>query len=202
MDINLPFSGDPNAFLYAYWGKYCALDDTNMEWLRAHAYPLPKIQAGDMLFKPGDLRNYVYFVVEGLLAAAVWDETGRRHLLRLAPAKFSLMTTQSLYTNKQVNFNIVALRDSVLLRIPVTSLRDYKEQRMEASVLIHVLREKKLKQLTMYSYLMSIKNEVERYRFFETHCKELHKITTQQEQADYLNISLMSIYRGRGGKSR
>lgn len=188
--------------LLAYWARYCKLDASHCDWLEAHAHVMPAVKAGDILYEHDAVRNHLYFVLSGLLAVAVWDAEGRRHLLRLALPDFSLLTTQNLHTDKQQRFTIIALRNSTVIRIPVAALRDYQESCTAASVLVHVLREKMFKQLVQLNELMGIKNERERYARFceDKRFRHLLDNTIQQEQADYLNVSINTIQRYRRGR--
>jgi len=152
------------------------------------------------LFEPdndGRHRNYLYFVCDGLLATPWWDLDGHRRIDRLLLPDDSVLTTHNLYTDKQASYYVAALRRSTVIRIPADALRAYKESCSEADTLVDVMEQKKLKQYIAKNRLMLIKDERERYAEFvrDGYMKPLRLVTSQQEQADYLNISRVTITR-------
>ena len=183
---------------WAYWQAHCpTLGKAHRHWLENCIEVLPRVKRGERLFTTGQRPDYLYFVVEGLLANVLWDEDGRRRIPALAPAGHNLLTCANLYTHTQINGEIVALRRSTALRIPAVKLRNYKDSDVAASTLVHVLREKRIKQFRKQNALLMLADEKQRYRAFATVFPEFLRHTTQAEQADYLNISRTSITRVR-----
>ncbi|SEL88945.1 Crp/Fnr family transcriptional regulator [Parapedobacter koreensis] len=182
--------------LLFYWTHYCPLDVSHHEWLHIHGKELTA-KRGTRLFEPGDRGDYVYFVCDGLLATAWWDAEGNRRIDRFLPPLHSALTRNNLYTHRQVDYEVVALRKSVLICIPANALKAYKETCTEANTLVHVMEQKKLKQYRKKSRLMLIKHEIARYRAFATddYMKSMRLLTFQEEQADYLGISRRTIAR-------
>ncbi|MFC3198130.1 Crp/Fnr family transcriptional regulator [Parapedobacter deserti] len=187
---------NPLAPLFAYWVQYCALEDSHREWLHTFA-TVVNVKRGTRLFEPGDRDDYVYFVCEGLLATVWWDENGNRRIDRLLPPTHSVLTKGNLYASHQVYYEVVALRPSTTIRISANALKLYKEACTEADTLVDVMEQKKLKQYRAKNRLMLIKGEPERYKAFATndYMRSFRRLTSQQEQADYLNISRVTITR-------
>ena len=159
---------------------------------------LPHVKRGTRLFEPGDQGNHVYIVCKGLLAGIWWDAAGNRRIDRLVLPEHTILTSANLYTDKQLYYEVVALRKSVVIRIPAEALKTYKESCQAADTLVDVMEQKKLKQYREKSRLMLITNREERYiefmhdAYFKT---AFVPITSQQERADYLNITRMTINR-------
>lgn len=188
----------PSALLN-YWARYCPLDASHREWLHTYARVI-EIKRGARLFEPDDDSrhwDYVYFVCDGLLATMWWDLDGHRRIDRLLLPDDNVLTTRNLYTDKPVDYFVAALRRSTVIRIPADALRTYKESCREADTLVDVMEQKKLKQYRAKNRLMLMKDERERYVEFvrDEYMKPLRLVTSQQEQADYLNISRVTITR-------
>ncbi|WP_262248411.1 Crp/Fnr family transcriptional regulator [Parapedobacter soli] len=156
---------------------------------------------GTRVFEPGDHGDYVYFIGEGLLATVWWDEQGTRRIDRLLPPLHSVLTKGNLYAHHQIYCEVAALRPSRLIRIPADAFKAYKETCVEADTLVDVMEQKKLKQYRAKNRLMLIKDEQKRYQEFvaDSYMKPFWLITSQQEQADYLNISRRTITRAMRG---
>ncbi|GGC14724.1 hypothetical protein GCM10011386_03060 [Parapedobacter defluvii] len=186
-------------FLLNYWARYCPVDASHREWLHTYAQVI-EMKRGTLLFEPdedGRHRDYLYLVCDGLLATLWWDLDGRRRIDRLLLPGDTVLTTRNLYTNKQVYYFVAALRRSTVIRIPADALRAYKESCREADTLVDVMEQKKLKQYRAKNRLMLMKDERERYAEFvrDDYMKPLRLVTSQQEHADYLNISRITITR-------
>lgn len=190
---------DPLFFLLDFWARYCMLEAIHKDWMDTHAMQL-SVKRGQYLFEPDDdgrQKDYVYFVCEGLLGTLWWNERGDRRIDRFLLPTDSALTTHNLYTSRPVYYFVAALRKSTVIRIRADALRAYKELCFEADVLSDVLEHKKLKQYRAKNRLMLIKDEPERYRQFATddYMRPFRLLTSQQEQADYLNISRVTITR-------
>src|SRR5690606_17399513 len=145
---------------WAYWQAHCpTLGKAHRHWLENCIEVLPRVKRGDRLFTPGQRPDYLYFVVEGLLANVLWDEDGRRRIAGLAPAGHNFLTCNNLHTCTQINGEIIALRRSTAVRIPAVRLRNYKDNNISASTLVHVLREKRIKQFRKQNALLQFADE-------------------------------------------
>jgi len=183
----------------SYWASYVPLQDRHGQWLQVHGKPLPNVPLGATLHDRERKDNRLFFVDTGLLGGVSWDENGHRSIHLLAPPTYNLMATRNFYTDKRVPYEIVALRSSAVLQLPVEALRAFREQDAAAAELVCVLREKHNKQYLLHNALLQIRNEGDRYRAFECYCKEWLTLLTLQEIADYLGLSLSSVNRARRG---
>lgn len=179
-----------------FWGQHCLLDASHAEWLRHHVRPLA-VKRRHLLFHPHSAapQRSLYFVLEGLLASVSRDREGNRGIRRIVLPDDSILTTHHLYTQRHLDYEIVALRPSVLLELPSDAFRAYKEVCWEADVLSDVLEYKKLQQYRAKARLMLAPSHIERYVAFYYELAPIRRATTQREQAEYLGISKMSITR-------
>ncbi len=183
--------------LLGYWSQYCTLDGSHREWLHNWCTALPHVKRGTHLFEPGDRGNHVYFVCRGLLAGVWWDAAGNRRIDRFVLPGHTILTSANLYTDRQLRYEVVALRKSTVIRIPADALKAYKESCREADTLVDVMEQRKLKQYREKSRLMQISDGAARYLAFmkDQYMRPIRLATSQQEHADYLNISRRTISR-------
>ncbi len=187
-----------DAFLF-YWKQYTPLDGRHRQWLHEHGVSLSHVPQGWTLHSEGARNHYLFFVIEGLLGGVSWDADARRRIHMLAPPGHNLMGTRNFYTDKQVPYDIVALRASAVLRLPVDALKSLKEQDTAVAELVAVLREKQLKQHLLHNAILQIHREGDRYRTFERYFHEWTGQLTLQEMAEYLAMSVASVKRARRG---
>ncbi|WP_257657889.1 Crp/Fnr family transcriptional regulator [Parapedobacter lycopersici] len=181
---------------WAYWKRhYPRLGAPQWEWLAGCVEIRSSVKQGSQLFQPGDRPDYLYFINDGLLAGIWWDADGHRRIPCLIPAGHSLLTSCNLYTSKQLDYGLKALRRSQILRIPSLALKRYREIDAAGNELVHVLREKQIKELRAQNKLLQIADTHKRYLQFQQSMPALWRITSQQEQADFLNLSRPSIAR-------
>lgn len=192
------FCGMIAAFM-AYWSNYASLEERHERWLNIHAMPLSLVPEDWPLFNVQARDDYVFVVMNGLLGGVTWDDAGHRSIHLLATPFYNFMTTRNFYTAKRVPYQIVALRESAVLRLPVNGLKAFKETDAAAATLVSVLREKHNKQYLLHNALLQIRSEGERYRAFERYCREWLALLALQEIADYLAMSLSSVSRARRG---
>lgn len=197
-DPRVKLDGMVEAFL-SYWRQYTPLDNRHRQWLHQHGMALSHIPQGWTLHSEGARNHYLFFVIEGLLGGVSWDTEAHRRIHLLAPPGHNLMSTRNFYTDKQVPYEIIAMRTSAVLRLPVSLLRQLKEQDGAASELVAVLREKQLKQHLIHNAILQIHREGDRYRTFERYFHGWTTLLTLQEMADYLAISVASVKRARRG---
>ncbi len=186
--------------VFDYWARYSTLNESHFSWLKVHAEALPPFKRKSHLFLPGLEPDFLYFVIEGLLAGVSWDAEGDRRIYCLARQEFGLFTCANLYTPKQVDYELIALRETRVLRIPAAALLAYKEASREADVLVDVLLARVNKQLKLHNKLLLTSNERERVKLFYEQCPKLASLMTLEEQADYLNVSLSTLQRVRNPK--
>lgn len=183
--------------LIEFWQRYCALSDTHLDWLTTFAQVMA-VKRNARLYDPDDegrQKDYLYFVCNGLLATLWWDEQGNRRIDRFLLPHDSVLTRHTLYTEKPADYHVVALRKSIVIRIPAEAFKAYRESCREADVLSDVLEYKKLKQFRAKDRLLLIKDQVPRYIRFYDDMAGIREQTSQREQYEYLCISKMSVTR-------
>lgn len=195
MAKNLHINHPAVAPFWKYWQRHCPqLGDADWQWFIRHATVLHKIRRKQPLFTPGQRSDFLYFVCEGLLAAVSWDRDARRRILEFAPAGYNLLAAD-FDTLDPLEPEIVALRSSTAIRIPVEALYTDGVQRVTVAALKRLLDKTREKQLRMHYTLLLIANNQMRYLTFRKKMNALWKATTLQEHADFLDLSHSTVRR-------
>ena len=98
--------------LRAFLGE---IDPASETLLREHLEWV-EIAAGETLMSQGDPGDAMYLSISGRLRAYVRDEAGVEHLVR-EMARGQVIGEMSLYTDEPRSATVVAIRDSVLVRL-------------------------------------------------------------------------------------
>lgn len=100
-----------------------ALDDSAIQALRPHlVWQWVEISGGDLLFREGDATDSVYIVVSGRLQASVAAAGGEREVVGEI-GRGESVGEMGAFTGEARRATIVALRDSLLARIELTTFR-------------------------------------------------------------------------------
>jgi NTE family protein len=91
------------------------LDDAAMDLLRAHLQWV-EVQGGESLMTQGEPGDALYLTVSGRLRTYITDEDGRSRPVREI-ARGQIVGEMSLYTDEPRSATLVAIRDSVLVRL-------------------------------------------------------------------------------------
>jgi NTE family protein len=84
--------------------------------LREHLQWL-EISGGETLMTQGDAGDSMYLLLSGRLRAYIGDESGRQHMVGEI-ARGQVIGEMSMYTDEPRSATVVAIRDSVLVRLP------------------------------------------------------------------------------------
>ncbi|SEN69632.1 cAMP-binding domain of CRP or a regulatory subunit of cAMP-dependent protein kinases [bacterium A37T11] len=187
-------------YVYNFWQGHSPLTKSNRDWLNDEFTLLPTLLKNTILYEEGSEDAFGYIVVEGMLAGVSLDDRGNRRIHRIATGSNCMLTTRNLYTDHKIGMDIIALRNTVVLQIPVDALKSSKETIKEVDILTDVWREKRLKQLAVHNALLLKENELERCKAFMLLCKELDGVLTIKERAEYLNVSETTVKRARNPK--
>jgi NTE family protein len=92
-----------------------AIDEPTMALFRQHLEWV-EVPAGATLMAQGDVGDSMYLSISGRLRAYVEDELGVEHMVR-EMARGQIIGEMSLYTDEPRSATVVAIRDSVLVRL-------------------------------------------------------------------------------------
>jgi NTE family protein len=92
-----------------------AIDEPTLALLRQHLEWV-EIPAGATLMAQGDVGDSMYLSISGRLRAYVEDDAGAEHMVR-EMARGQIIGEMSLYTDEPRSATVVAIRDSVLVRL-------------------------------------------------------------------------------------
>ncbi|MDP1532841.1 MAG: cyclic nucleotide-binding and patatin-like phospholipase domain-containing protein, partial [Rubrivivax sp.] len=108
------------------------VDDAAMVLLRQHLEWV-EIAAGQTLMKQGDPGNSMYLSISGRLRAYVEDDSGVEHMVR-EMARGQIIGEMSLYTDEPRSATVVAIRDSVLVRLAKSEFTDLLASSAQVSI--------------------------------------------------------------------
>ena len=183
-------------FLLAYWKKYCQLEPWHTDWARRYIRIQNGIRRGQTLYLEGDHQKKVYFVTQGMLARVRYNDKGKRQLLSVALPGMALMCTDHLYSHTPSKGDIVVLRPrTVVVDIPYRAIVAFNEQEPQLNTLLHILTNKKKKQMTTLSRILHETDPFARHLLFVHDMPDLQALLTQVEQAELLCISRKTVQR-------
>lgn len=180
-----------------FWQHYVEhpITEDAHAWFDRHAQPIT-CRKHQYIIRDEDTERFGLFVCSGLIGQLdTLPQYAHRRFLYIAQPLDFLLTVSNVYSQTPLYHPLVALRSSLVIRFSTLSLRWLKEHLNEGNTLIHVTRERYIKRLRIINQLKLIPNEVDRYIQFYQEMRELVLLTTQEEQAHYLNISRSSITR-------
>jgi NTE family protein len=102
-----------------------ALLRQHLEWL--------DIAGGETLMEQGDVGDSMYLAVSGRLRVYVSDEEGHSHMVREI-ARGQIVGELSLYTDEPRTATVLAIRDSVLVRLPKAAFSDMLASSAQVSI--------------------------------------------------------------------
>lgn len=181
--------------VFAYWCTHSHPDASHRAWLERHGRLLPGLRRGEQQGRPHAGTDYVYVVISGLLARVVYHADGRRRILRLVQPGEAIGTTVNLYTRKRPEGDLIALRHTHLLQLPAAELKAFKEADRAADDLVDAWREREKKRKAAHNALLLLPNDQERCLEFRRLHTALCLQLTQQDIADYLNVSRDTVKR-------
>jgi CRP-like cAMP-binding protein len=97
-----------------YLKQHQELTDSQLEELvpRLQVKIVPK---NTFLLRLGETRSYPYFVEKGLLRSYSIDETGKQHIIQLAPEDYFISERGSLYFNAPSKLIIEAIEETTVI---------------------------------------------------------------------------------------
>src|SRR5690606_36994704 len=111
----------------------------------------------------------------------------------IAIPHLSLTSTSHLYSHTPTRGDIVALRSGIAIAIPYEAIVDFKESEPTIETLTDVLTNRKKRQLETYLKVIHSTSPFQRYLLFDQLMPEIRSVTSQNEQADFLEISRRTV---------
>jgi NTE family protein len=108
------------------------IDPAAMDLLRRHLEWV-ELAAGETLMNQGDPGDSMYISVSGRLRAYVVDEDGVEHMVR-EMARGQIIGEMSLYTDAPRSATVLAIRDSVLVRLSKSEFRNLLASSAQVSI--------------------------------------------------------------------
>ncbi|MEO5696523.1 MAG: patatin-like phospholipase family protein [Burkholderiaceae bacterium] len=108
------------------------IDEPAMALLRSRLQWV-EIAAGETLIKQGEIGDSLYLSISGRLRAYVEDDDGVEHMVR-EMARGQIVGEMSLYTEEPRSATVVAIRDSVLVRLDHSEFRSLLSSSAQVSI--------------------------------------------------------------------
>ncbi len=145
-----------------------------------------------IIVQQGEIDEYIYFVVEGLCHACYLTASGKQFSKEFYWEKDCVIGYLGLIEQQASPYSLETLTPSLLLRLPITLLRQWRQERhpiyltlLEAQL---INKEKKERYLLLHS-------PKERYQLFCDRYPTLESRLTNYQIASYLGITPISLSR-------
>lgn len=182
--------------LLNYWSKHRPISEEHALWLKENC-TAHIVKSEQILYVEGDRQKKIYFVSEGILARRkLTPQKKKQQLLAIAPPNYGLFTTKHTHSLTPAEGDIVALRSSLLVSIPYTSLALEGFKHLGLDEFSKQLVNKKKAMLDKLRPLAFERDAMQRYLRFARDLPELCSILWQQEQADLIDVSISTVQRG------
>lgn len=110
------------------------VDTEALALLRRHLQWV-EVAAGEVLMRQGDPGDSMYLSISGRLRASVRDEDGVEHMVR-EMGRGEIIGEMSLYTDEPRSATVVAIRDSVLVRLAKSEFASLLASSAQMSILL------------------------------------------------------------------
>lgn len=157
-----------------------------------HAIACPKRQH---LFRQGEYDDNLYLLQKGLLKTYYVTNDGKETIKSFIQADNVIGNLSAAYAQEACTFNVVALQDSQLIRIPLKRITEAVQESHEiAQKVLAVLMSLSIKKERREYEFLSLSAE-ERYRAFCNKSPQLLESVTQSDIALYLGITPVALSR-------
>lgn len=155
------------------------------------------IKKGDSFLKYGKVARFSAFVISGSFKYTILDEDAQEKIIKFAFMDDFLANCESYNKKAPSAVSIVALEDSVILRINIKKLQPLYSLHMN---LLHVnlqLYQEISEQQSEHQYLLSLKSPLQRYRYLMERRPAIIQKISLTNIARYLYISREALSRAR-----
>lgn len=164
------------------------------EFIAANGSPLVK-DAGEHLFRQGDLDPSLYFVKSGLLKAYYLSADGKENIKSFILPGDNIGSLMAGYGGKDCTFSLVCLKQCELTLIKFSDLHNASRTDPELSAeIIEYLLGFGIKKEVREFELLCLSAE-DRYKRLVANTPELFDLVTQNEIARYLGITPVGLSR-------
>jgi CRP/FNR family transcriptional regulator len=180
--------------------RFADLDTAQRARLVERLQPL-RVRRNEALLEPGQSARFVDFVAEGLLEMSVPDLTGDRVVDFLPPGSFAT-DYLNLLLGRNAEVRIVALRDSLLLRLDASSLEELYGTHIEFQKLGRRIAESHYIEFVQRLRWSHLPPDERYFNFCQDH-PDLAQMVPQYRIASFLGVSAewLSKIRARRNKS-
>ena len=155
------------------------------------------IKKGDSFLKYGKVARFSAFVISGSFKYTILDEDAQEKIIKFAFIDDFLANCESYNKKAPSAVSIVALEDSIILRINIKKLQPLYSLHMN---LLHVnlqLYQEISEQQSEHQYLLSLKSPLQRYRYLMERRPAIIQKISLTNIARYLYISREALSRAR-----
>lgn len=170
------------------------LSDELKEYLSQHV-KLLRFKKKQILLKPGEVANHIYFISKGLLRAYYTDGDGPEQTFWLMKELDMMASAFSFFTRVPGDLTIEVIEDCELIAIDYDTLEKVYRKFIEFNVVGRVLTQKYYALSDERAMILRIKKVPDRYRYMERHHPDLLVRVKQKYIASYLGATSETLSR-------
>jgi CRP-like cAMP-binding protein len=168
--------------------KRIDLTDTEMDEFVAHFKPA-KIKKRQFIIQPEFIAKYRNYVVQGAFRGYVVGDEGEDHTIQFAVEDWWISDYNSYIHQQPATMFVVALEDSVILRIDHESERQLKQINHKFETLFRIMAERSTAYMQRRIITNLTKTAEERFHEFEEKYPLISNRVPQYALASYLGIT-------------
>ena len=147
-----------------------------------------KFKKGDILLRPGEVANHVYFISEGLLRAFYVDMGNKEYTVWIMKELDVMLSVFSFFFRQPGDQYIEALEDCELVFIDYDGLEAIYKEFMEFNIVGRVLTQKYYALSDERAMILRMKN-IDRYGYMMEKYPDLLNRVFQKYMASYLGMT-------------
>lgn len=158
-------------------------------------FSVKKYAKGEIILSKGGISNHIYFVEKGLLRFYSVDETGKEHILQLAPEHWWLSDRNNLCNHEPSEYFIDAFEDSTVVRLNHDFIQKASAMSPEFRAFHEQILQQHIKQLyRRINLLISASAKTSYLEFLKTY-PDITQRVPQWKIASYLGITPEALSR-------
>jgi CRP-like cAMP-binding protein len=143
----------------------------------------------NILLRPGEVANHIYFINKGLLRAYYVDEDGVETTFWLMKEMDMMASAFSFFTRQPGDLTIEVMEDCELVFIDYNTLEEVYKEYLEFNIVGRVLVQRYYALSDERAMILRMKRVIDRYSYMMEHYPDLMKRVYQKYMASYLDMT-------------